>query len=206
METRTRNAWCFKTSAPQEFPGGLVVRIPGFHCRGPGSIPGLGTKTLQAVWPKKKKKKKETLAPRLINDEAPENSESFSTLTPIQALFIQITSHQTVNTKEFGTNKKTEQICIGRSGRKINKKKKKKKRDLKLWLEPEICFPPPDSLLWALPPLIVCFWKRCFVKARFFFIILCDSGCRLDHFLYPGSSFPSRKWTIKICCLPMSQR
>ena len=24
-----------------EFPGGLVVRILGFHCRGPGSIPGL---------------------------------------------------------------------------------------------------------------------------------------------------------------------
>ena len=26
----------------QGFPGGLVVRIPGFHCCGPGSIPGQG--------------------------------------------------------------------------------------------------------------------------------------------------------------------
>ena len=27
----------------QEFPGGLVVRIWGSHCHGPGSIPGQGT-------------------------------------------------------------------------------------------------------------------------------------------------------------------
>ena len=27
----------------REFPGGLVVRIRRFHCRGPGSIPGRGT-------------------------------------------------------------------------------------------------------------------------------------------------------------------
>ena len=41
-----------------EFPGGLVVRIPGFCCRGPGSIPGWGTESPQAaqVWLKKKKK------------------------------------------------------------------------------------------------------------------------------------------------------
>ena len=37
---------------------GLVVRIPGFHCRGPGSVPGWGTEILQAAQPKKKKKKK----------------------------------------------------------------------------------------------------------------------------------------------------
>ena len=29
----------------REFPGGLVVRIPGFHCRGLGSIPGRGTES-----------------------------------------------------------------------------------------------------------------------------------------------------------------
>ena len=29
----------------REFPGGLVVRIPGFHCRGPGSVPGQGTES-----------------------------------------------------------------------------------------------------------------------------------------------------------------
>ena len=33
-----------------EFPGGLVVRIPGFHCHGPGSVTGRGTETLQALW------------------------------------------------------------------------------------------------------------------------------------------------------------
>ena len=27
----------------REFPGGLMVRIPGFHCHGPGSVPGWGT-------------------------------------------------------------------------------------------------------------------------------------------------------------------
>ena len=27
-----------------EFPGGLVVRIPGFHCGGPGSTPQGGKK------------------------------------------------------------------------------------------------------------------------------------------------------------------
>ena len=36
----------------RELPGGPVVRILHFHCCGPGSIPGRGTKILQAV-PKK---------------------------------------------------------------------------------------------------------------------------------------------------------
>lgn len=29
-----------------EFPGGLVVRIPDFHCHGLGSSPGWGTESL----------------------------------------------------------------------------------------------------------------------------------------------------------------
>ena len=29
-----------------EFPGSLVVRIWGFHCHGPGSLPGWGTEIL----------------------------------------------------------------------------------------------------------------------------------------------------------------
>ena len=41
----------------REFPSGLVVRILGFHCCGPGSIPGRGTKILQALWCGQKKKK-----------------------------------------------------------------------------------------------------------------------------------------------------
>ena len=48
----------------REFPGSPVVRTRCFHCQGPGSIPGQGTKILQAaaVWPdkinKEEKKKK----------------------------------------------------------------------------------------------------------------------------------------------------
>ena len=33
----------------REFPGGLVIGIPGFHCFGPGSIPSLGTEIPQAA-------------------------------------------------------------------------------------------------------------------------------------------------------------
>ena len=33
-----------------EFPGGLVVRILGFNCHGPDSIPGWGTEIQQAMW------------------------------------------------------------------------------------------------------------------------------------------------------------
>ena len=40
-----------------EFPGGLVVRIPGFHCHGLGSIPGWGTEIPQDMWCGQKKKK-----------------------------------------------------------------------------------------------------------------------------------------------------
>ena len=39
----------FKMTYSREFPGGLVVRILGFHCRGPGSIPGWGTEIPQTV-------------------------------------------------------------------------------------------------------------------------------------------------------------
>ena len=41
----------------REFPGGIVVRITGFHCHGPGSISGWGTEILQAAWHSPKKKK-----------------------------------------------------------------------------------------------------------------------------------------------------
>ena len=33
-----------------ELPGGLVLRIPGFHCCGLVSIPGLGTEIPEAAW------------------------------------------------------------------------------------------------------------------------------------------------------------
>ena len=36
----------------------IVVRILGFHCHGPGSISGQGTKILQAAWQKRKKERK----------------------------------------------------------------------------------------------------------------------------------------------------
>ena len=35
--------WGIKAHKLGEFPGGLVIRTLGFHCRGRGSIPGLGT-------------------------------------------------------------------------------------------------------------------------------------------------------------------
>ena len=41
-----------------KFPDGLVIRTQHFHCQGPGSIPGQGTKILQAMQRGKKKKKK----------------------------------------------------------------------------------------------------------------------------------------------------
>lgn len=42
----------------RKFPGGLVVRIPGFHCCDPGSVIGkLRSCKPQLVWPKTKNKK-----------------------------------------------------------------------------------------------------------------------------------------------------
>ena len=38
----------FKMRPTRELPSGLVVRIGGFHCWGPGSVPGWGTGILQA--------------------------------------------------------------------------------------------------------------------------------------------------------------
>ena len=52
-----------------EFPGGLVVRIQGFHCCGPGSIPGQETKIPQvAAFGKKKKKKKERKERKMMKE------------------------------------------------------------------------------------------------------------------------------------------
>ena len=50
---------CCKRTNLGELPGGLVVRILGFYCHDPGSIPG-GGKFLQAVWFDQKKKKQPT--------------------------------------------------------------------------------------------------------------------------------------------------
>ena len=47
----------------REFPGGLVVRILGFNCCGPGSIPCLETEVLQGAWHSQKKKKKKIKIP-----------------------------------------------------------------------------------------------------------------------------------------------
>lgn len=38
-----------------EFPDSLVVRIPGFHCHGPGSVTGWGTEIPRAMWCGQKK-------------------------------------------------------------------------------------------------------------------------------------------------------
>ena len=39
-----------KTWQHWEFPGGIVVRIHGFHCPGLGSTVNQGTKILQVTW------------------------------------------------------------------------------------------------------------------------------------------------------------
>ena len=47
-----------KEADAREFPGGPVVRTQGFHGRGPASVPGRGTKILQAMQQSQKKRKK----------------------------------------------------------------------------------------------------------------------------------------------------
>ena len=42
----------------REFPGGLVVRILGFHCCSLGSVPGERTEILQAMWHSQKQTNK----------------------------------------------------------------------------------------------------------------------------------------------------
>lgn len=48
-----------RKDTPGNFPGGPVVRAPGFYCKGSGSIFGWKTKIWQAVGCGQKKKKKE---------------------------------------------------------------------------------------------------------------------------------------------------
>ena len=47
-----------KSTDSREFPGSPVVRTLHFHCEGPGSIPGRGTKILQSHMAQPKKKKR----------------------------------------------------------------------------------------------------------------------------------------------------
>ena len=56
--------WILNYDLPRGFPGGPVVRTWSFHCCGLGSIPGGGTKILQAV---RREKKKRGL-PRFLSD------------------------------------------------------------------------------------------------------------------------------------------
>ena len=46
----------------RDFPGSLVVENPHLHCRGTGSIPGQGAKTLHAVQCGQKKRDREAEA------------------------------------------------------------------------------------------------------------------------------------------------
>ena len=54
----TRHSRVMLRGAAGEFPDTLVVRIPGFHCHGLGSIPGWGTGIPQASRSGQKWKKK----------------------------------------------------------------------------------------------------------------------------------------------------
>ena len=47
-----------KKSYFRDFPGNPLVRTECFHCQGPGSIPGWGTKLLQATHSGQKRKKR----------------------------------------------------------------------------------------------------------------------------------------------------
>ena len=59
-----KNQWQFnsklflKKKNKQQFPGGPVVSTPYSPAKGLSSVPGQGTKVLQAVQPKEKEKKK----------------------------------------------------------------------------------------------------------------------------------------------------
>ena len=56
-----------KKGKQREFPGSLMVRIPGFHCCVPGSISGWGTDISQAaLYSQKKKRKKESRVMREV--------------------------------------------------------------------------------------------------------------------------------------------
>ena len=57
---KENNIVCMHFSEPlkrkeRRFSGGLMVRILGFHCWGPGSVPGWGTEIPQAGCVAKKK-------------------------------------------------------------------------------------------------------------------------------------------------------
>ena len=55
----------YKDLCVGEFPGGLVVGIPGSHCHGPGSVPGQGTEIQQAMWHNQEIKSKCTCVKRV---------------------------------------------------------------------------------------------------------------------------------------------
>ena len=62
----------FRIMATQEFPGGLAVRILGFNCHGPSSIPYGQTEILQVMKQSKKKKEESRLhIPRLRTEFKP---------------------------------------------------------------------------------------------------------------------------------------
>ena len=57
FENRSIGSIQYKKKKKGEFPGGPVVRTWRFHCRGPGSIPGQGTKIQQATQHGQKKER-----------------------------------------------------------------------------------------------------------------------------------------------------
>lgn len=88
--------------------------------------------------------------------------------------YIQITAHQTVSVKDRQANK-------------IDLYRKERERDYKneKGTAGDPLIPPRLT-----PILLVCFWKLCFMRTRFFFFIVCDSWCGFDYLLYPEGSFP----------------
>lgn len=66
--------------SPEELPDGLVVRILGIHCHGPGSIPSRGRSPQAASCARKKKKKKHQ---RMSPVTMKENEAEFLSFRPM---------------------------------------------------------------------------------------------------------------------------
>lgn len=62
----------------RELPGGPVLRIQCFHCRGMGSVPGWGTKDPASCLTQQKKKKKRKMVQKVKNSKVLlEKTEAF---------------------------------------------------------------------------------------------------------------------------------
>ena len=74
VECKSTDEEVIKVSDSREVPGSQGVRTQHFHCQGSDSIPGWGTKILQARWRSQKKKMCKVSVPLVIWIELVETS------------------------------------------------------------------------------------------------------------------------------------